>query len=276
MNTTRWLYPLMTLLFALTMAGCAAPAKQRLDAQLSARHQLLVLDSRPFPLLAAVLRSPKASTSLRIYIEGDGHAWITPSQPSLDPTPTSEWFALLALSDPHPAAWLARPCQYVRNENCHIGLWTGARFSPEAAAALDQALDMLKQRYRSEQLELIGYSGGAALALLLAARRDDVSAVQSLAGNLSPRLWAAQQRLSPLHGSLEPLDYRQRLQRLPQRHLVGMQDRNVPANLAERWQQYLGDSPCIEIEQLAGLDHYNGWTDAWRARRGMTPSCNSH
>jgi len=275
MKTTSRHYPLMTLSLILTMAGCAAPAKQRLEEQLSVRHQLLVLDSQPFPLLAAVARNPKASPHLRVYIEGDGRAWITPGQPSLDPTPSGDWFALLALSDPQPAAWLARPCQYVRNASCHIGLWTDARFSPEVLVALDQALDMLKQRYGSEQLELIGYSGGAALALLLAARRDDVSAVQSLAGNLSPRLWAAQQRFSPLHGSLEPLDYRQRLQKLPQRHLVGMQDRNVPANLAERWQQYLGDSSCIEIEQLAGLDHYNGWTDAWRARRGMTPTCSS-
>jgi dienelactone hydrolase len=273
MKTPSWPYPLFALSLALTMTGCAAPAKQRLEEQLTARHQLLVLDSQPFPLLAAVARSSEASVNLRVYIEGDGHAWITPSQPSLDPTPSSDWFALLALSDPQPAAWLARPCQYVRNANCHVGLWTDARFSSEVVEALDQALDMLKQQYGSEHLELIGYSGGAALALLLAARREDVSAVQSLAGNLSPSLWAAQQRLSPLQGSLEPLDYKQRLKKLPQRHLVGILDRNVPANLAELWRQQLENSPCIEIEKLTGVDHHNGWSYAWRARRDVTPRC---
>ena len=217
--------------------------------------------------------APSSTPLLRIYIEGDGHAWINPKQPSLDPSPRDSWFARLALEDPQPSVWLARPCQYVRAERCRISDWTHARFSAEALASLDQALDLFKREHGSERLELIGYSGGAALALLLAAQRNDVQAVQSLAGNLSPRLWVQQQKLSPLHGSLDPLDQRQRLKNLPQRHLVGTQDRTVPADLADQWRQHLGNSPCTQIEHISGLDHISGWPAAWRARRNTTPHC---
>ncbi|AZE02119.1 hypothetical protein C4K05_6346 [Pseudomonas chlororaphis subsp. aureofaciens] len=110
--------------------------------------------------------------------------------------------------------------------------------------SLDQALDRLKQRYGNQDFELIGYSGGAALALLLAARRDDTTQVQTLAGNLSPRLWANALGLSPLHGSLEPLDQAPKLARVAQRHLLGQADRSVPAStppIGRRW----GRKPCV-------------------------------
>ncbi|QLF92386.1 alpha/beta hydrolase [Pseudomonas sp. ABC1] len=255
------------LLAATLLTACASDSMQRLEEQLPPGRSLLHLDTQPFPLLAGVSQAARPSQVLRIYIEGDGRAWITARQPSLDPTPRDPWFALLALEDPRPSAWLARPCQYVRNERCQVREWTDARFSEDAVAALDQAIDQLKQRHASERLELIGYSGGAAMALLLAARRDDVISIQSLAGSLSPRRWAERQGLSPLHGSLDPQDRRDRLVQLPQRHLAGAMDDNVPASLAHEWRKLLGDPPCVEIIELPTLGHDDGWQDAWRQWR---------
>lgn len=202
-------------------------------------HQVEILPTSPLPLASSLPpRSPK-QPRLRVYLEGDGHAWATARQPSLDPSPQHLLMAQLALSDPRPSVYLARPCQFVSAADCTAAIWTDQRFSPAVLRSLDQALDRLKQRYGNQDFELVGYSGGAALALLLAARRDDIAQVQTLAGNLSPRLWVNTLGLSPLHGSLEPLDQAPRLALVAQRHLLGQADRSVPASLypptGRRW-----------------------------------------
>ncbi|CAI8724904.1 hypothetical protein EMIT048CA2_120030 [Pseudomonas chlororaphis] len=142
--------------------------------------------------------------------------------------------------------------------------------------SLDQALDRLKQRYGNQDFELIGYSGGAALALLLAARRDDIAQVQTLAGNLNPRLWVNALGLSPLHGSLEPLDQAPKLARVAQRHLLGQADRSVPASLYPTYRQALGTKAvCVQSVSLPGVTHDQGWLEAWQYWRDQPLSCAS-
>lgn len=272
MGRTLLFRVLSVLLSLLLIGGCGAPALQKLAEQLPEQHRLLTLDAPPFALLAAVKQPTAPATRLRVYIEGDGHAWVRPNQPSLDPTPRSHWFARLAMDDSEPAVWLGRPCQYLRNDNCRIEHWTDGRFSQEVISAMDQALTQLKQLHGSRELELVGYSGGAAVALLLAAQRDDVVMVQTLAGNLSPQLWTAQLGLSPLVRSLDPLSSRRRLQNLPQRHLVGSADTVVPPVLAREWHRQLGYSPCIEVVELPGLGHQDSeWPDVWRRYQEQQP-----
>ena len=50
-------------------------------------HQVSIQPTRPFPLAMSLPAVKPTSARLRIYLEGDGHAWATPSQPSLDPSP---------------------------------------------------------------------------------------------------------------------------------------------------------------------------------------------
>ena len=51
---------------------------------------------------------------LTIYIEGDGQAWLTRTQPSLNPTPRNPLaLRLAALDKSENVVYLARPCQYV-------------------------------------------------------------------------------------------------------------------------------------------------------------------
>jgi len=252
-----WLVVISALLVA-----CQSPreALQHLaDAQ---GRQVEVQPGRAFPLLVLTPHAAGNQTRLRVYLEGDGHAWATASQPSLDPSPHNLLVARLALADPAPNAYLARPCQFVMSAACRPELWTNRRFSQDVVTRLSQALDQLKQRYGNQEFELVGYSGGAALALLLAAQRTDVTQVQTLAGNLSPRLWAAMKNLSPLDGSLEPLDYRSQLAAVPQRHLVGTADQIIPATLADKYQQAL-DSPLSHTVRIYGASHDQGWEAAW-------------
>ncbi|WP_081375524.1 alpha/beta hydrolase [Pseudomonas chlororaphis] len=239
-------------------------------------HRVDVLPTSPFPLASSLPVQPTQQPRLRIYLEGDGHAWATSRQPSLDPSPRHLLMAQLALSDPRPSVYLARPCQFVSAAGCTTNLWTDQRFSSAVLDSLDQALDRLKQRYGNRDFELVGYSGGAALALLLAARRDDIAQVQTLAGNLSPRLWAEALALSPLQGSLDPLDQAQRLARVPQRHLLGQADRSVPASLYPTYRQALGPrAVCVQSVSLPEVGHEQGWGEAWQRWRDQPLDCAS-
>lgn len=256
--TKAWMVMVSALLIA-----CQSP-REALQ-QLAEEHgrKLEVLQGQQFPLVMLAPPTAAKPTRLRVYLEGDGHAWATATQPSLDPSPHNLLVPRLAVDDPTPNAYLARPCQFVTAATCQSALWTNRRFSQEVVTSLSQALDQLKQRYGNREFEIVGYSGGAALALLLAAQRNDVTQVQTIAGNLSPRLWATIKGLSPLAGSLDPLDYRNQLASLPQRHFIGEADLIIPGRLADEYQQALG-SPLSQCVSIPAVSHDAGWETAWR------------
>lgn len=266
---------LMALLVGSLLAGCQSPREalqQLADAHV---RQLEILPGQPFPLAMLAPQGTEKANRLRVYLEGDGHAWATATQPSLDPSPHNLLVARLAVDDPKPNAYLARPCQFVMVPSCEPALWTNRRFSQEVVTSLSQALEQLKQQYGNREFELVGYSGGAALALLLAAQRKDVAQVQTLAGNLSPRLWAELKGLSPLDGSLDPLDYRDRLAAIPQRHLVGGRDEILPAVLTKKYLARLRPPTCSQLVIFPTANHAQGWEVSWRQWRARAPSCQS-
>ncbi|HBO3772381.1 alpha/beta hydrolase [Pseudomonas aeruginosa] len=267
---------LMALLVGSLLAGCQSPREALQQLADAHGRQLEILSGQPFPLVMLAPQDTAKASRLRVYLEGDGHAWATATQPSLDPSPHNLLVARLAVDDPMPNAYLARPCQFVMVPSCEPALWTNRRFSQEVVTSLSQALDQLKQRYGNREFELVGYSGGAALALLLAAQRKDVAQVQTLAGNLSPRLWAQMKGLSPLDGSLDPLGYRERLAAIPQRHLVGDADDVVPASLTKAYLEQLRPYTCSQVALSPATDHQQGWETAWETWRGQQLNCKSN
>lgn len=270
----RWLLG-GVLLLGIALGGCQSPTQALQSLASQHAYRLETLSSRPFPLLLAAPQRVQPASRLRLYIEGDGYAWATPTQPSLDPSPRHLMLASLALTDPASALYLARPCQFVMPASCERALWTNRRFAPEVLGSLDVALSALKKRYGNQDFELVGYSGGAALALLLAATRDDIAQVQTLAGNLSPRAWAQAMDLAPLTGSLEPLDFRQRLAHIPQRHWIADADEVVPPRLARQYREALGPGACIEWRVVANATHAEGLAAAWAAGRDRPIQCSA-
>jgi pimeloyl-ACP methyl ester carboxylesterase len=201
---------------------------------------------------------------LVVYIEGDGLAYIADDRPSSDPTPLSPMALQLALAQPDGnRAVLDRPCQYLKEgAHCAERYWTTARFSPEVIGAMSAALDGLRERFRAQRLILVGYSGGASVAALLALRRTDVVGLVTVAGNLDHRAWTAWHRVSPLTGSLDPVDDVSALQRVPQIHLAGEKDRIVPPELLEEFAvRVLG----AKVQILKGYDHHCCWAENWPA-----------
>lgn len=232
----------------------------------------VTLPAGPFDIAAYVPPTPAAASDvLTVYIEGDGLAWITPSQPSSDPTPVRPIGLQLALAQPDGvAAYLARPCQYTMNtavnghaRGCDPRYWTRQRFAPEVIEAEGLALDALKARFQARRLELVGFSGGGAVAALLAARRDDVTRLITVAGNLDHVAWARHHGVDPLIGSLNPADERARLERVPQWHVAGSQDRVIPPSLVQGFAAGfpLGRQPHVMV--ISGHDHLCCWADSW-------------
>jgi len=233
----------------------------------TAGWQRIQLDVGTFVLAAFVPPALASSETLTIYIEGDGLAWLNAHTPSFDPTPQHPLALQLALSDhAHAAVYLARPCQYVTAQarrHCDTRYWTSHRFAPEVIEASDQAISQLKQHYRATRLVLVGYSGGGAVAALVAARRHDVTQLITVAGNLETAAWATQQHLSPLNGSLNPADAWQALLNVPQLHLAGAQDSVITPALTLAFQQRFpaGQQPQLVI--VPGFNHHCCWVEAW-------------
>jgi pimeloyl-ACP methyl ester carboxylesterase len=173
----------------------------------------------------------------------------------------------LALAQPTGnVVYLARPCQFVDTDapGCAQRYWTEARFAPEVVGATGQAIDVLKRHAGARRLMLVGYSGGGAVAALVAARRDDVERLVTVAGNLDHRTWAAFHHLSPLTESLNPADEVDALRRIPQLHFVGSRDTVIPPRQAVDFAALFpaGQRPMIRVE--AGFDHRCCWAEQWK------------
>jgi len=268
----------MTVSAALLLQACAplpSGPERRITANVLAQAkgwQAVTLPAGLFEIEAYVPATATAPTDvLTVYIEGDGLAWVTPSQASQDPTPVQPIGLQLALAQPDgAAAYLARPCQYTMGSKvdqhirgCSSRYWTQQRFAPEVIEAEGLALDALKARFQAKRVVLVGFSGGGAVAALLAARRGDVVRLVTVAGNLDHVAWTRHHGVDPLTGSLNPADERARLEHVPQWHLVGAQDRVVPPRIAQHFAEGFPVGSQAHVLVLAGHDHLCCWADSW-------------
>jgi dienelactone hydrolase len=263
----------ISLTLSLLLSACSATAldERRAASALvgtDAGWQPIKLDTGDFVLTAFVppVKLKQAST-LTIYIEGDGLAWLSRSTPSLDPTPLNPVGLKLALRDPSNAVvYLARPCQFVANDDkrsCQRKYWTHQRFAPEVIAASVNAVEQLKRRAGADRLVLVGYSGGAAVASLVAAQRRDVVQLITVAGTLDHPTWTQELHLSPLEGSLNPSDAWEQLQSLPQTHFVGAQDSIISISVARAYAAHFPLAAPLTIKTLPAFDHHCCWVEHW-------------
>lgn len=262
-------------LAALALAGCAAlmtPQQATVQAERMAAEAGLMplsLPAAPFRLRGFGRGIDGEAAVVHVYIEGDGRAWRGRRRPPRDPTPVDPVALRLAARDPVAnLAYLARPCQFVTvAPPCRTAHWTAARYSEDAVAALDAALDRLQSGARQRRLLLIGHSGGGVMATLLAARRDDVAGVVTLASPLSVATWTQALSLSPLRESLDPARLPtaalERLAALPQRHYIGDADPVVPMASPRAYLDALPDPERASLVILRGVDHRCCWSERW-------------
>lgn len=219
-------------------------------------------------------RINRRSGILNIYIEGDGRAWETKHQLSDDPTPLNPVALRLAAVDPADnIVYIARPGQYSPSgfPECNSRYWSGSRFAEEVIDAFSRAIDLLKEKSTAKHVQLVGFSGGGAIAILVAARRSDVVALRTVAGNLNPRAFCEYHHVSQLEGSLDPMSVAQEISHIPQRHFVGSKDAVVPELIARSFVQQEGDRPYDSITIVNGTTHNQGWQERWKELLSLTP-----
>ncbi|AWY44392.1 alpha/beta fold hydrolase [Pseudomonas putida] len=256
----------MLLLAACVSVPTPGERRQAAVAQVGARHwHGIDIATSTFNLQAFIPDTFDKGEHLTVYLEGDGFAWVNGSQPSSDPTPVNPVALRMALAQPSGnATYLARPCQYVADpDHCHQRYWTKARFAEEVVASLDQAVDKLKAQAGARHLTFVGYSGGGALALLLAARRDDVRNIITVAGNLDPAAWTEYHHVSTLDGSLNPVDQLEKLARIPQLHLSGANDSVIPPALTTRFVAAYPKASPVSVRIIPGYTHSCCWAQDW-------------
>jgi hypothetical protein len=221
-----------------------------------------------FRIAAFVRKPPVPNDTLTIYVEGDGAAWLTPYHPPSDPTPIKPVSLVLAVADPSVAVvYLGRPCQYLSEkalQACDRTYWTERRFAPEVVAAYDATISLLKSTFGARQLKLVGYSGGGVLVTLLAAQRNDVDVLVTVAAPLAINKWTAEHKVSPLKGSLDPAELGENVRLTQGVHFVGGRDEIVPPAVVGHFIRRKGG----RMEVIPDFDHECCWARDWVALLG--------
>ena len=204
---------------------------------------------------------------LTVYIEGDGFAYSAPDTPAMDPTPITPMSLELATRHPGsgPVAYLARPCQFVERDakTCPNIYWTTGRYAPEVINSMSDAVDQLKANAQAAEVILVGYSGGGAVAALLAEHRKDVVGLVTIAANLDVAEWTTLKHLTPLAGSLDPATDTSALAALRQVHFHGTKDETVPAAVTESFMSKLPKETPATSVSVADQTHQCCWPDIW-------------
>ena len=272
----RFSRALLTASFVLGLAGCASPLDHADGIAHAAGLRRTQIPTNTF-LLTAYSKVTAPAKPFNIYIEGDGLAWLSETEPSKNPTPRKALALSLAALDPAAnVLYIARPCQFTPlnlDPKCDVSAWTDRRFSEEVIRSVNQAVDKLTASSPSRKLNLIGYSGGGAVAALVAARRNDVVSLRTVAGNLDHAEVNRQHDASPLDGSLNAIDQARQLATLPQIHFSGQNDDVITPSIAQRFRAAAEPTTCIKLRIIENTTHESGWPEHWPNLLKIPPTC---
>lgn len=264
-NPIHWRGAASLCIAATLLAACAGDPREHADTLAQpAGLQREQVHGGDF-LLTAYARITRPDLPLTVYIEGDGLAWRSRTEPSADPSPRDALGLQLAAADRAAnVVYLARPCQFTAmadNPRCEAAYWTGKRFAPEVIAAMDAAVSRYASLLPGRRINLVGYSGGGAVAVLLAARRSDVASLRTVAGNLDHEAVNRWHKVSSMPDSLNPIDAAARVAAIPQLHFSGSDDRIVPTAIARDFVAKAGT--CARLRVVAGMSHEGDWSRLW-------------
>ncbi len=147
--------------------------------------------------------------------------------------------------------YLAQPCQYNTwsGESCKEGFYQ--KGSAEVLGTYNDVLDEVRARYGISGFDLVGYDSGGNIAALLAADRDDVLSLRTVAAKLTPTEGLSATAIAP------------ELASVPQHHFIGAADNEVTPETYHFFRQAMGDSDCTHYTLVQDADHTRGWVEEW-------------
>ena len=173
-------------------------------------------------------------------------------------------------------AYLARPCQYLKaptKKGCDAKYWKENRFDPEVMEAYNLALDDIAARYDITNFHIVGFGGGANIAAVLAATRNDIKTLRTVAGDLNPRFDLATRPTGLSSTAVLALNYTDKLRTIPQHHFIGAADEVVTPGAYHSYRQALGLSDCINYSLVQDADHHRGWVEKGPSLLNVSPKC---
>lgn len=253
------------LVLAVALLGCATPAERAERTAQTLGFQGSVVRGLDFDHRVYARPDPGTSDRLHLYLGGDGsplRAWRnTPPTKPPDPTPEDPLALRLMARDPAPSAFLGRPC-YHGVSACELHSWTQGRYGEPVITSMVAAARRLAAARAATELTLIGYSGGGAIAMLMAERMPEVTTLVTIAGNLDPTAWTAHHGYTPLVGSLNPAERPPLRPGLRQLHLTAGRDERVPPALTR---DAIERQPGARHAHFPAYDHDCCWEPMWPA-----------
>lgn len=247
---------------AFLLTGCAAP-ETLLNREAERLHLTRsVVEGTEFQHLIYFNKTHKHNGELHVYLDGDGSPWLRHRFVSGNPTPRNPLVLRLMAQDPVSSVYLGRPCYFGFGTKppCSAILWTNQRYSNTVIDSMIAALRKIRHLLRPKKTVLIGFSGGGALAMLMAERLEDVGAIVTIAGNLDPDAWAERHHYAPLTGSENPARHPPLPGSIFQLHLAGEKDANVSPDLISSALQH---QPSPRLIVLPDADHDCCWEPLW-------------
>lgn len=253
---------LLIACFTAMVSACATPAQRMNDTATRLGYTRTTAMGPAFPEVIYEYNFSSTGQVLHVYLGGDGSPWLHRYWVSRDPTPRNPVMLKLMALDHAPSIYLGRPCYdgFANQAPCNPLLWTQARYS---ARVVDNMAAVLRKRLASGPFTgvmLFGYSGGGALAMLLAQRVPETRAVVTIAGNLDTDAWADYHGYSPLTDSLNPARSLPLAPSIVQLHIAGNRDTNVPPELTRR---ALKRQDRAHMVVMSGYDHACCWQRLW-------------
>lgn len=276
----------LTLLSLIPLAACAVDT----DINITTANQI----ARPAFMVERTInagsfglnsweRMHERGVPATIYIEGDA-ALIDAADKNIDlslrpnPTPSNPVALHLASRDlSKNLGYISRPCQFVKSpqeKGCDSSYWNDRQYNAEVMASYEAALNDMAARYDLTGFHLVGYSGGANIAAVLAATRQDVLSLRTVAGNLSPAFVAEYHGHNMLSkDSVLATSYGSKLATVPQHHFIGAADKQIPPGTYHSYRQAVGLSDCINYSVIQDANHTRGWIQMWPQLLTLTPKC---
>ncbi len=245
------------------LLSCATPSEKFLIKAKQLEFNNIIVNSGQFQHRIFINRPALNSKQkfVHVYLDGDGmpwqqHRWITE-----DPTARNPVILSLMAQDLSPAVLLGRPCYYGLNSDqlCHNRFWTSHRYSSEIVSSMVKALTNWLEKQDFNKVILIGYSGGGALAMLMAPKINRLDMVVTIASNLDIDAWTQFHDYSTLSGSLNPSEFAVS-DKIKLIHLVGGQDLVVPASIIRKIARNNNHSTFIEFPRF---EHSCCWDKQW-------------
>ncbi|PJE80498.1 hypothetical protein CI610_00524 [invertebrate metagenome] len=257
-----------TILLVLFLSGCQTrptALSTEMNNAFNHRFKEAIIDTPHFSVYTRLPNQPPHNDTLRVYIEGDGNAWIRRSRISQNPTPKNRLMHRLMLQDTkQDIAYIARPCQFIRpSHTCVPDAWTFSRYDPVMVNTINEVIDrIIKNKY--QKIELVGFSGGATIALGLTALRNDITSIRTVAGNLDPAYVNQWHHVTPMPTAIDTLTLANTLKKIPQRHFIGKKDRIIPYEIYQHYHRNI-PSLCITHTIVDNASHGHGWEAHWES-----------